>query len=112
MLLEIGRGISFLLSVLSIYRVAISAFFVVGSRWEDRLELAGVRLLLAGGVCLVSGLLFALPSSKQEAGQNVLSTLPVRMFLWSAAGMVFLFLASWYFLCGGPCCWSPNHNCD
>jgi len=48
MLLELARPLSFFLSMLSLYPVLVSAFFVPGSRWEERLVGALLRIALAG----------------------------------------------------------------
>ena len=97
MLLEIGRVFSFLLGLLSLYPILVSAFFVPGSHWEERLELSLLRIALAGCVCLISGMLFSWPSATNpDAGQPLLATLPVRMFLFALAGMAVLFVVSWY----------------
>ena len=112
MLLELGKALSFFLSILSLYRVAISAFFVPGSQWQERLSLALAKLIIAACVCVASGLLFSWPSrSNPDAGQALISTLPVRLFLWAIAGMVIFFALFWYLRCGGPCCGSINHDC-
>lgn len=97
MLLELARPLSFLLSILSLYPVMLSAFFVPGTHWEERLEMALMRVVIAACVCLASGLLYAWPShAAPEPPEPLLSTLPVRLFLWALAGMVVLFALSWY----------------
>lgn len=95
MLLELARPFSFFLSMLSLYPVMVSAFFVPGARWEERLEMALLRAALAACICFASGLLYAWPSNT-EPPEHLLSTLPVRMFLWTIAGMTVLFVLSWY----------------
>ena len=96
MLLEVSKAMSFLLSILSLYPVMMSAFFVPGARWEG-LALAFYKIALAGCVCFASGLLFSWPSPESSKAQDsLMSTLPVRMFFWAVAGMGLLFLASWY----------------
>jgi hypothetical protein len=96
MLLELGRALSFFLSMLSLYPVLVSAFFVPGTHWEERLVLALLYVVLAACACLVSGLLFSRPSPSNPEGESLLSTLPVRLFLWAMAGIVLLFTVSWY----------------
>ena len=97
MVLELSKALSFLLSILSLYPVMMSAFFVPGARWEERLALAFYKIALAGCVCFASGLLFSWPSTESSKAQaSLMSTLPVRMFFWAVAGMSLLFLASWY----------------
>ncbi|MBB6143461.1 cation transport ATPase [Silvibacterium bohemicum] len=97
MLLEIGRLISLLVSILSLAALLTSAFFVPGSHWDERLMSSLMRILLAGCICFVSGLLFSWPEQKNpEAHSDVLHTLPVQLYFWSLAGMALLFAVSWY----------------
>ena len=93
MLLELSKALSFVMSILSLYALLVSAFFVPGSRWEERLVGSLLRIGLAGCVCFASGLLFR---STEPGEPPVTSTLPVRLFLWALAGMALLFLLSWY----------------
>ncbi len=97
MVLELGKAVSFLLSILSLYSLALSAFFIPGSRWQDRLSMALLHVALAGCVCFASGFVFSWPT--QASGGTPLaltSTLPVRIFLWSLLGLALLFVTSWY----------------
>jgi hypothetical protein len=96
MLLELARPLSFFLSMLSLYPVLVAAFFVPGTRWEERLVGALLRIALAGCMCLMSGLVFSRPSLENPEGERLMSTLPVRMFIWTMAGMALLFALSWY----------------
>jgi len=96
MLLEIGRALSFFLSILSLFPVLRSAFFVPGSHWQERLAMSPMYIGLAACVCFASGLLFSWPSPMNPNGQSLTSTLPVRMLLWALAGMAVLFAVSWY----------------
>jgi hypothetical protein len=97
MLLELSRTLSFFLSILSLYPVLMSAFFVPGSRWEERLALALLNTALAGCVCFASGLLFSWPTqANPDAGQPLMSTLPVRLFFWAMTAIGILFAVSWY----------------
>lgn len=96
MLLEIGKSLSLLLSILSLDFLLASAFFVPGARWDDRLLNSLVRVLLAGCVCFASGLLFEHPHGESQERSDILHTLPVRLFFWGLAGMTLLFALSWY----------------
>jgi peptidoglycan biosynthesis protein MviN/MurJ (putative lipid II flippase) len=97
MILELLRPLSFFLSMLSLYPVMLSAFFVPGARWEERLEMALLRVALAAAVCFGSGLLYAWHSPNGAASQEpILSTLPMRLFLCAMGGMVVLFALSWW----------------
>lgn len=93
MLLEIGKAVSFLMSILSLCALLESAFFVPASRWEDRLVGSLLRIALAGCVCFASGLVFR---SAEHAEEPVTQTLPVKLYFWALAGMTVLFFLSWY----------------
>jgi hypothetical protein len=96
-MLELAKAVSFLVCILSLYWAAISAFFVPGAQWEERLWLAGFKLLAAAAVCLYSGMVFSWPSrNNPTAFQRLTSTLPVRLFFWAVAGIAVLFTLSWY----------------
>jgi hypothetical protein len=96
MLLDLARALTFFLSMLSLYPVLVSAFFVPGTRWPERLLGSMLYVLLAGCMCLISGLLFARPSWANPNGERLTKTLPVRMFFCALVGMALLFLLSWY----------------
>ncbi len=96
MLLELTRTLSFFVSMLALYPVVVSAFFVPGSHWEDRLILAVARIGLAGCLALVSGILFARPWLYQDGVHRLLAALPVRIYLWTILGVAILFLLSWF----------------
>jgi hypothetical protein len=97
MILDIAKALSFFASILSLYPVVMSAFFVPGTRWEDRLILALARVGLAGCICLLSGILFARPWHADPRGEHLIATLPVRIYLWTVAGVAVLFTVLWYF---------------
>lgn len=102
-MLELAKGITFISSILSLYWVAINAFFVPSLHWQDRLFLALAKLVLSAAICLLSGLVFRFPSrSNPDANQPLTATLPVRLFLYAAPALILLFLASWYLVCGAP----------
>jgi hypothetical protein len=112
MVLDLARALSFFLSIVALYAAAISAFFVPGTHLEDRLILALLRLGLAACICLLSGVLFAWPSHAcQQVHPPLISTLPVRLFLWSLAVIAVLFIASWY-LASYPCSLDPTRDCN
>ena len=97
MLLEIGKVVSLLLSILSLDALLMSAFFVPGAPWDDRLLNSLTRIVLAGCVCFASGLLFNWPDHQgAEANTSVMRTLPMRLFFWALLGMTLLFALSWY----------------
>jgi hypothetical protein len=103
-MLELGKALSFFCSLLALFWTAVGAFTWPGTHWEDRAWLGLFRLLFAAAVCLSSGVLFRWPvRTNPDAGQPLASTLPMRLFFWGASGIVLLFLASWYLICGAPC---------
>src|ERR1700761_3862258 len=93
MLLEMGKAVSLLMSILSLCAVLASAFLTPGARWEERLIASLLRIALAGCVCFASGLLFR---TAEPEDASVTQTLPVRLFFWALAGMTVLFVVSWY----------------
>ena len=96
-MLEFAKAVSFLVCILSLYWAAISAFFVPGAQWEDRMWIAVFKLLGAAAICFYSGMVFSWPSrTNPTAFQRITSTLPVRLFFWAVAGIVVLFTLSWY----------------
>jgi hypothetical protein len=112
MMLELGKVLTFFGGMASLYWVALAAFFQPGSQWEDRLGVAAAKLLVAGCICFVSGALFRWPAkTNPDAGQPLLATLPVRMFVWGSALIAVLFTMSWYLVCGAPCMPSIARSC-
>lgn len=111
-MLEISKALSFFASIVSLYWVAICAFFEPGTRWEERLWMALSKLVIAACVCFSSGLLFCWPSSSNpDAEQSLISTLPVRMFFWTTAALVLFFAAFWYLVTGAPCLATISRSC-
>jgi hypothetical protein len=96
MILDLAKALSFFVSILSLYPVVVSAFFVPGARWEERMVVALARVGLAGCVSLLSGILFARPWQAGHSAEHLLATLPVRVYLWTVAGVAVLFALSWY----------------
>lgn len=96
-MLELAKMIAFLVSILSLYWAAISAFFLPGAGWEERLWMTGFNLLAAAAICFYSGMVFSWPSrTNPTAFQRITATLPVRLFLWATSGIAVFFLLSWY----------------
>jgi hypothetical protein len=94
MLLEIGKAVSLLMSILSLCALLESAFLVPGTRWEERLVGSLLWIALAGCICFGSGLLFR--SAEPDEPASLTRTLPVRLFFWALLGMAVLFVVSWY----------------
>jgi hypothetical protein len=95
-MLDLARAVTFFLSILSLYWVMLSAFFVPGSRWQERLAACLVRVAVAACISLSSGLLFAWRPRVSGQAISPISTLPMRLFFWGLAGMALLFALSWY----------------
>ena len=101
MLLELLRPLSFFAGMLSFYPVMLSAFFVPGTRWEERLYVALLRVAVSACICFASGLLYAHPapnepSASGEAADRLLGTLPVRLFFSAVSGLTLVFALSWW----------------
>jgi hypothetical protein len=112
MFLELSQLVSFLLSLLSLYWVTIGAFFVPGSRWQERLSIALVRIAVSACICFLSGLLFSWPTvGRRRIRLPIGSTLPVQLFFWALAGVALLFLSSW-FIVSYPCSINPANGCS
>lgn len=96
-MLDIAKAASFFFCILVIYRAAIEAFFDPGARLPDRILLALAYLFFAACASVFSGFIFTWPvRSNPEYGRRLISTLPVRVFLWASLAIVALFLSSWY----------------
>jgi hypothetical protein len=96
-MLDLAKAVALALSILSLYPVMLSAFFVPGTRWEDRLIMSLLKIAMAACVCFASGFLFAMhPRMTIRTFSEVFSTLPVRIFFWSMGAMALLFVVSWY----------------
>lgn len=96
-MLELAKAVSFLVCILSLYWAAMSAFFVPGAQWEERLWIAAFKLMAAAAICFYSGMVFSWPSrSNPTAFQRLTATMPVRLFFWALAGIAVMFALSWY----------------
>jgi len=95
---ELAKAVALILSIVSIYALLGSAFFMPGIPWQQRLSASIETLVMAACVCFASGLLFTLterPASSQLT-PPVTRTLPVQLFFWSLGGTVLMFLLSRY----------------
>ena len=91
-LLDLGKVVSFAMSILSLCALLDTAFFIPATRWEDRLVASLARIAFAGCVCLISALLFHFSQPQVPLAR----TLPVRLFLWALSGFSLLFVLGWY----------------
>jgi len=97
MILELARPVALLGCILSLLGVFRAAFLEPGSDVEQRITGSLGPLLLAVGIALAGGLIFQ-AGSHDRAGHStsLIDAFPMRVFLWSIAGMLLLFLLSWY----------------
>lgn len=96
-MLELAKAASFFFCILVLCQAAMHAFFDPGATLQDRLLLALSHLFFAACIAVFSGFIFTWPvRSNPDYGRSVLSTLPVRVFLWAATGLIALFVVSWY----------------
>ncbi|QHN03999.1 hypothetical protein FTO74_11910 [Granulicella sp. WH15] len=102
MLLELGKVVSFVLCILSLYSALMSGFFEPNTTWQQRVTLGLSRLALSAYVSFASGLFFCFPAkTNPDSGISLWKTLPVRVFLWAAVALTVLFCLTWYLRCGG-----------
>ena len=96
-MLEIGKALSFAASILSLYALMDAAFFVPGTRWQERLIASVARIVIAACICFASGILFRQEALRREreSPPALTSTLPVRLFFWGLSLMALMFLLSW-----------------
>lgn len=94
MLTDAAKPIALVLCMAVLCGVFDVAFLVPAEVPAQRLWDTLTLLILAAGVCVVSGMLFR--EGAGHEGNTLLRTLPVQMFLWAAGVMVAMFFASWY----------------
>ncbi len=92
---EVGRLVSIIVSVISLYALLGSAFFILGSHWQLRLERSIFTLGLATCVCFAGGIVFTLTES-QARQPSLHRTLPVQLYFWGVGATALLFLLSLY----------------
>jgi undecaprenyl pyrophosphate phosphatase UppP len=111
-LIDLGKFLAMLASILSLYWSAVAAFFTVNADWSERLMLLALKLVIACCISVVSGMVFSLPlRANPDAGEPLLQTLPVQLFCWGAMCIVAIFLLSWYLTSGSPCLHGIDPNC-
>ncbi|MGB7439229.1 MAG: hypothetical protein WBR26_14295 [Candidatus Acidiferrum sp.] len=92
MLLDLGRVFSFLFSILSLYSVMHTAFFVTATTWRERLIASIAQIVIAACICAFSGVLFRVHS---HPAVPLSRTLPVVLFLWTLTAFLILFPLAW-----------------
>jgi hypothetical protein len=97
MFAEIAKPLALISCILSLYGLFYAAFLEPAVDWEQRVLRSLSLLLIAAGICVVSGLIFRETAPGRSAnGVPLSSMLPVRMFYWASSVMLVLFLLSWY----------------
>lgn len=96
MLLEIVKPVALLLCMLSLYAVFHTAFLIPASDLHDTIWDSLELLTLAGGISLISGLIFRESEAKAGPVARLTATLPMQVFRWAASTMFVLFIVSWY----------------
>jgi hypothetical protein len=97
MVLELGKFVSLLAGIVSLHAVFYTAFLAPANGMRERVFESLDMLVLAGGVCLASGLLFR--SWDRKAGiekSSIAASLPMKIFWWFSGVVVVMFAASWY----------------
>lgn len=96
-LIELAKPVTFILCILSLYALFITAFLVPSSDMHQKIYDSLGLLMLAAGASLVSGLIFQRATPERYPGSTRLTaTLPVQLFCWSSSVMLVLFIVSWY----------------
>jgi ACR3 family arsenite efflux pump ArsB len=99
MLLELGKAVTFVLSLMALYPVLMSAFFDFNATWQQRLTAGLLRLVVAACVSFASGFVFAYPVAGNPE-TSVWRTMPVRVFLLAMLLFIVMFGVAWYVRCG------------
>ena len=97
MLIELAKPVTFILCIVSLYALFMTAFLVPSSDMHQKICDCLGPLMLAAGVSLISGLIFlrAMPEP-DAANARLVATLPVQLFVWASSIMLVLFIVSWY----------------
>ncbi len=95
MFAEITKLLALISCILSLYGLFYAAFLEPAVDWEQSVWQSLSLLVIAAGICVVSGLIFR-ETMRPADGVPLSSTLPVRMFYWASSLMLVLFLLSWY----------------
>lgn len=89
-LIELAKPVTFILCILSLYALFITAFLVPSSDMHQKIYDSLGLLMLAAGASLVSGLIFQRATPERYPGSTRLTaTLPVQLFCWSSTSCWF-----------------------
>jgi hypothetical protein len=97
MILELGKFVSLLAGIVSLHAVFYTAFLAPLNGMRERVFESLDMLVLAGGVCLASGLLFRRWDRKVGIEKSsIAASLPMKIFWWFSGVVVVMFAASWF----------------
>jgi|GEM_PF-5068912 len=97
MLLELGKFVSLLSSLLCLCALFHAAFLIPANTFEQRVLSLLQMLMITAGVSLASGWIFYYQERRagmQPAG--IASSFPMKVFWWTAAIILGLFLFAWF----------------
>ena len=80
--MELGKPVTFIFCILSLYALFVSAFLVPSSDMHQKICDSLSLLMLAAGMSLISGLIFVRATPEPHAGKvRLVTTLPVQLFV-------------------------------
>jgi hypothetical protein len=89
--MELGKPVTFIFCILSLYALFMSAFLVPSSDMHQKICDSLSLLMLAAGMSLISGLIFVRATPEPHAGKvRLVTTLPVQLFVWASSIMLVL----------------------
>jgi hypothetical protein len=97
MLIEVGKPVTLILCILSLYALFHAAFLIPASDLDQRIYESLRFLALAASISVASALIFrraAQASCPRRA--RLTAMLPAQMFFWASGVMLILFLLSLY----------------
>jgi hypothetical protein len=94
-LVEAAKPITFLVCIVALCAAFNAAFLDPSLDLDQRLYRALARLLLAGGACVLAGIVDRLSDPRHHKLQ-LWRTLPMRVFCWASTLLVVLFGLAWY----------------
>jgi hypothetical protein len=96
-LLELGKFVSLLLSILCLYAVFHTAFLTRVDEFHEHILPVLRMFVLAAAACWSSGWIFHRWEQKAGAEHSrIAGTFPVKIFWWASAGFLILFALSWF----------------
>jgi hypothetical protein len=97
MFLELGKFVSLLAGIVSLHAVFYTAFLAPMNGLRERVFDSLDMLILACGLCVVSGIIFREWDRKVGiTGSTIAASLPMRIFWWFSGVVLVMFATSWY----------------